>query len=140
MQISSLFLILSGISAVLIFDEAVAASGQEIAIRGVIRFHGEFELYPEKRTSLRSEIVGPRGCVSGVSAGNMHVYKGLDGKLVVVRGKLISYDSLSSERYPHMAIGKSYAGNTVPNYCLGTRVLIARSIKESTRRTRRAQP
>ena len=93
------------------------SSSQEFS--GRLEFSGEFTLFPN---------AGSKECVSGAFPLRKHLrakrlYR---GKLVRIKGELVSYSSLV-EQVGATELG--WKGTPIPNYCGGTHVILAQQVR-----------
>jgi hypothetical protein len=109
------------------FEAKVQSTGL-VDLSGWARVHGEMMLYPSKEANLAHDLY-PR-CISGnlgrSAKNSLRMY---DGKWVRISGILYDYEYLPTDEENPLFKYKLLDGVTIPNYCLGKKVIFLRSVR-----------
>ena len=109
------------------FTKRVNGEG-DVELTGWLQVRGEVMLF-NSRAAMEAKSRYPN-CISGVFASqSSHDLSSLEGKRVVLKGRLFKFKYLSEEDTPILP-RKVMEGSVIPNFCFGENVVLIRSLKK----------
>lgn len=108
------------------FEAQVQSTGR-VQLAGWARVHGEIMIYPNQLANKQHRLYP--SCISGhFGSRGTDTLRAYDRKWVSVVGTLYEYDALPNDDNP-LFERKLLDGITIPNFCLGRKVLLLERVE-----------